>query len=125
MKGFQGDKKFKNKERVLATLKHFAGHGEPERGMNCAPANVSERVLREIFLQPFKDAIDEAGVVGVMPPSIETAGVRRPPGRGSWGAGLGEKGGFERLGASGDSPTRDRTHRLTPPASRVAAERKA
>ena len=44
--GFQGDNKFQNKERVLATLKHFAAHGQPESGQNCAPVNVSMRVLR-------------------------------------------------------------------------------
>ena len=31
--------------RVIATLKHFAAHGQPESGQNCAPVNVSERVL--------------------------------------------------------------------------------
>jgi len=26
VRGFQGDGKFKNKDRVIATLKHFAAH---------------------------------------------------------------------------------------------------
>src|SRR5262249_51192335 len=30
--GFQGDRKFKNKRHVIATLKHFAAHGQPESG---------------------------------------------------------------------------------------------
>ena len=40
----------RDKKRVIATLKHFAAHGQPESGMNCAPVNVSARVLRETFL---------------------------------------------------------------------------
>ena len=50
VRGFQGDATFRDKRRVIATLKHFAAHGQPESGMNCAPVNVSERVLRETFL---------------------------------------------------------------------------
>src|SRR5215831_1797492 len=53
VRGFQGDASFKDKKRVIATLKHFVAHGQPESGMNCAPANVSERVLRETFLFTF------------------------------------------------------------------------
>lgn len=75
VKGFQGDKEFKNKDRVLATLKHFAAHGEPESGMNFAPVNVSERVLREVFLQPFRDAVDEGGVISLMASYNEIDGV--------------------------------------------------
>ena len=55
VRGFQGDASFRDKTRVIATLKHFAAHGQPESGMNCAPVNVSVRVLRETFLSPFKD----------------------------------------------------------------------
>src|SRR5580765_8175853 len=59
VRGFQGDASFKNKDRVIATLKHFVAHGQPESGMNCAPANISERMLRETFLFTFKEAIDK------------------------------------------------------------------
>ncbi len=55
--GFQGDRNFRDKRHVLATLKHFVGHGQPESGMNCAPANVSMRVLQETFLYTFKEAL--------------------------------------------------------------------
>lgn len=75
VRGFQGDRSFQDKKRVIATLKHFAAHGQPESGMNCAPANVSERVLRETFLQPFKDAIQKAGVISVMASYNEIDGV--------------------------------------------------
>lgn len=75
VRGFQGDGKFKNKDRVIATLKHFAAHGQPESGMNCAPANISERVLRETFLHPFKDAIQQGGAISVMASYNEIDGV--------------------------------------------------
>jgi beta-glucosidase len=75
IRGFQGDRSFANKDRVLATLKHFVAHGQPESGMNCAPANVSMRVLRETFLQPFKDALQKSGAVSVMASYNEVDGV--------------------------------------------------
>ena len=75
VRGFQGDASFKDKKRVIATLKHFAAHGQPESGMNCAPVNVSERVLRETFLHPFKDAIQKGGAISVMASYNEIDGV--------------------------------------------------
>jgi beta-glucosidase len=75
VKGFQGDATFKDKKRVIATLKHFAAHGQPESGQNCAPVNVSERVLRETFLHPFKDVIEKAGAISVMASYNEIDGV--------------------------------------------------
>jgi beta-glucosidase len=75
VRGFQGDATFREKKHVIATLKHFAAHGQPESGMNCAPANVSMRVLRETFLYPFKEALDKAGAISVMPSYNEIDGV--------------------------------------------------
>ncbi|MGO8674531.1 MAG: glycoside hydrolase family 3 N-terminal domain-containing protein [Limisphaerales bacterium] len=75
VRGFQGDATFRDKRRVMATLKHFAAHGQPESGQNCAPANVSERLLRETFLQPFREVIREAGAVSVMASYNEIDGV--------------------------------------------------
>jgi len=75
VRGFQGDASFKDKKRVIATLKHFAAHGQPESGMNCAPVNVSERVLRETFLFTFKEAIQKAGAISVMASYNEIDGV--------------------------------------------------
>jgi len=75
VRGFQGDATFKSKDRVIATLKHFAAHGQPESGQNCAPVNVSERVLRETFLHPFKDAIQLGGAISVMASYNEIDGV--------------------------------------------------
>jgi beta-glucosidase len=75
VRGFQGDRKFYGKKNLIATLKHFAAHGQPESGQNCAPVNVSERVLRETFLQPFKEAIQKAGCISVMASYNEIDGV--------------------------------------------------
>jgi beta-glucosidase len=75
VRGFQGDAAFNDKKRVMATLKHFAAHGQPESGQNCAPANVSERVLRETFLHPFRDVLREARAVSVMASYNEIDGV--------------------------------------------------
>ena len=75
VRGFQGDASFSDKKRVIATLKHFAAHGQPESGMNCAPVNVSERVLRETFLFTFKEALDKGGAISVMASYNEIDGV--------------------------------------------------
>jgi beta-glucosidase len=75
VRGFQGDATFKDKRRVMATLKHFAAHGQPESGQNCAPANISERELRETFLRPFRDVLRAAGAVSVMASYNEIDGV--------------------------------------------------
>jgi beta-glucosidase len=73
--GFQGDASFKDKKHVIATLKHFAAHGQPESGTNCAPVNVSSRVLRETFLQPFRESVRKAGAISVMAAYNEIDGV--------------------------------------------------
>jgi beta-glucosidase len=75
VRGFQGDATFRDRKHVIATLKHFAAHGQPESGMNCAPANVSLRVLRETLLFPFKEAIQKAGAISVMASYNEIDGV--------------------------------------------------
>jgi len=75
VRGFQGDGSFKDKTRLIATLKHFAAHGQPESGINCAPANYSMRLLRETFLYPFKEAIQKAGAISVMASYNEIDGV--------------------------------------------------
>jgi beta-glucosidase len=75
VKGLQGDGDFKDKKKVIATLKHFAGHGQPESGSNAGPANYSERILKEVFLFPFKEVIQKGKVKCVMPSYNEIDGV--------------------------------------------------
>jgi beta-glucosidase len=75
VRGFQGDGTFRDGKHVIATLKHFAAHGQPESGNNCAPVNISERVLRETFLATFDAAIHEGGAKSVMASYNEIDGV--------------------------------------------------
>ncbi|HEX6041896.1 glycoside hydrolase family 3 protein, partial [Longimicrobium sp.] len=75
VRGFQGDASFADGKHVLATMKHFVAHGQPEAGMNCAPVNVSMRELREVFLPPFEAAIREGGAASVMASYNEVDGV--------------------------------------------------
>jgi beta-glucosidase len=75
VQGFQGDAAFKDKKHIIATLKHFAAHGQPESGTNCAPVNVSERLLREVFLSTFKQAIQKGGAISVMASYNEIDGI--------------------------------------------------
>lgn len=75
VQGFQGDGTFKDKKHIIATMKHFAAHGQPESGTNCAPVNVSERLLREVFLYPFKETIQKGGAMSVMASYNEIDGV--------------------------------------------------
>jgi beta-glucosidase len=56
-------------------MKHFAAHGQPESGTNTAPANFSERELRETFLVPFQAAVQEAHVGSVMASYNEIDGI--------------------------------------------------
>ena len=75
VKGFQGDGPNVDTQHVIATLKHFAAHGQPEGGTNSAPGNFSERILREQFLYPFQMAVTEAGAMSVMPSYNEIDGA--------------------------------------------------
>jgi beta-glucosidase len=75
VKGLQGDGSFSDKNRIIATLKHFAAHGQPESGSNCGPANFSERVLRDTYLFPFKEVIKKANAKSVMASYNEIDGV--------------------------------------------------
>lgn len=60
---------------VVATLKHLAGYGASEGGLNCAPAHIPERELRDIFLFPFECAIHTGGALSVMHSYGELDGV--------------------------------------------------
>jgi beta-xylosidase len=55
------------KASVLATLKHFAGHGFGEGGRNHAPVHIGERELSDVFLLPFEMAVKLGGARVLMP----------------------------------------------------------
>ncbi|MEK7253506.1 MAG: glycoside hydrolase family 3 protein, partial [Bacteroidota bacterium] len=73
--GFQGRGKTIDNEHVIATLKHMTGHGQPEAGNNISPAAVPERMVREMFLPPFKKCAQQGNVRSVMPSYNEIDGV--------------------------------------------------
>src|SRR5918911_1523197 len=84
-------------EHVIATAKHFAAHGQPEGGTNIAPANYSERVLREYFLPSFEAAVKEAHVMSVMASYNEIDGVPSHANRWLLGKVLRQEWGFDGL----------------------------
>jgi beta-glucosidase len=73
--GLQGTSGMIDRHHVMATAKHFAAHGQPESGTNTAPANFSERDLRETFLVPFRAAVQDANVGSVMASYNEIDGI--------------------------------------------------
>ena len=75
VKGLQGDGPTVDSNHVFATLKHFAVHSQPEAGANIAPANYSERTVREYFLAPFAAAITKANARAIMPSYNELDGI--------------------------------------------------
>jgi len=72
VKGLQGED---FNQGVVATLKHFAGYGLSEGGLNCAPAHITSRLLREVYLYPFERAIKEGSALSVMNAYHEIDGV--------------------------------------------------
>lgn len=79
VKAVQGNATYDNLKlgeySVIATGKHFAGHGQPENGTNIGPVNLSERILRETHFAPFEAAVKEANLLSVMPAYHEIDGV--------------------------------------------------
>jgi beta-glucosidase len=73
--GYQGRGQTLAAGKVFATAKHFAAHGPHEGGINTAPTQFSERVLREEYLRPFEVAVQQAGVMAVMPSYNELDGL--------------------------------------------------
>lgn len=61
-------------DKVFVTLKHFV-HGSPQGGLNKAPADMSERTLRENYLVPFAHVVKTAGPAAIMPSYNEVQGV--------------------------------------------------
>jgi beta-xylosidase len=75
IQGFQGPGPAIDRHHVMATMKHYAVHGEPESGTNTAPANYSERTIRETSFVGFRAAVQEAKVGAVMASYNEINGV--------------------------------------------------
>jgi len=77
IRGLQGDTRQGEtlQTGVVATGKHFVAHGLPEGGLNWAPVHIGERELREVYLYPFKVAIQEARLRSIMNTYHELDGI--------------------------------------------------
>ena len=73
VQGFQGIN-LKSNEHFLATAKHFAAYGAAEAGLDYNTVDMSERTLREVYLPPYKAALD-AGALSIMASFNEISGI--------------------------------------------------
>ena len=73
VEGFQGDD-LAATGTIAACAKHFAGYGASESGRDYSTTNIPENELRNVYLPPFKAAVD-AGVTTVMTSFSELDGV--------------------------------------------------
>lgn len=73
VQGFQGTD-FKSIDHMLACIKHFAAYGGAEAGLDYNTVDMSERTLREVYLQPYKAGFD-AGALSAMASFNEISGV--------------------------------------------------
>lgn len=64
IRGYQGDD-LSDGERILACAKHYLGYGEAVGARDACDSEVTERKVREVFLPPFKKAV-EAGCATIM-----------------------------------------------------------
>ena len=75
VRGFQGkNNDLSDTLTVLATVKHFAAYGAPQAGRDYNTVDMSERTFLDIYLPPYKAAID-AGAMSVMTSFNELDGV--------------------------------------------------
>ena len=72
VRGFQGIDLAAD-STILATAKHFAAYGGAEAGRDYNTVELSERTLREVYLPPYKAAVD-AGVQTLMSSFNEIGG---------------------------------------------------
>jgi beta-glucosidase len=53
-------------DKVVAGLCHYPGQSQPASGLERGAMNISERMLREVFLPPWQAGIQDQGGLGVM-----------------------------------------------------------
>jgi beta-glucosidase len=75
VRGFQGGERKIPPKRVIATLKHMTGHGQPESGTNVGPTSIGERTLRDVFFPPFEVAVKQGHARSLMPSYNEIDGI--------------------------------------------------
>ena len=77
VRGFQGaglPEGLAGASAVAATAKHFCAYGAALAGREYASADVSERLLHEVYLPPFAAAV-AAGCAAIMPAFNDVAGI--------------------------------------------------
>jgi len=75
IRGMQGTETEIGPDNLICTVKHFAGHGSPESGLNLAPVLAGERELHSVYLPPFQAAVVEGKAGCVMTAYSELDGV--------------------------------------------------
>jgi beta-glucosidase len=93
VRGYQG-RDLSDPTAILACAKHFVGYGAAEGGREYNTTEISERTLRDVYLPPFRAAVDE-GVATVMSAfnSLDGIPASANPGtingilKGEWGFG--------------------------------------
>lgn len=73
VRGYQGDD-LSSPRSIAATAKHFVAYGAPEGGRDYNGVDASEHQLRNVWLEPFRAAVDE-GAASVMAAFNTVAGV--------------------------------------------------
>lgn len=73
VRGYQGDD-LASSSTLLSCVKHFAAYGAARAGRDYHTVDISERALREVYLPPFKAAVEE-GVGSIMTAFNELDGV--------------------------------------------------
>ncbi len=73
VKAFQGNS-YSEETSMLATAKHYVGYGAVQAGRDYFTVDISERTLNEVYLPPFKAAVD-AGVASIMPAFTTINGI--------------------------------------------------
>ena len=65
VRGYQGEKPFKNRDNILACVKHFALYGAPDAGRDYNTVDMSRLRMFNEYLPPYKAAVD-AGAATAM-----------------------------------------------------------
>ncbi|MFD1094561.1 glycoside hydrolase family 3 N-terminal domain-containing protein [Salegentibacter chungangensis] len=73
IKGLQSDSF--GPANVIACAKHLIAGSQSVNGINSAPTDVSKRTLYEVFLPPYRRAIQEANVFSIMAAHNEVNGI--------------------------------------------------
>ncbi len=91
VRAFQGDD-LKNPDSMATCVKHFAGYGGAEAGRDYNTVEISEHIMRELYLPAYKACVD-AGTTMLMPsfnslngiPSIANSHIMKDILKDEWG----------------------------------------